>query len=214
MNTAIIVAIVALVSTIVGAAIVAATNYALAARRERADRDRDSRSHAIEAKKAARLIDLELAKAQALADIPIRKRYWVDGAELSTEAWQKYGGTIAPDLSNLAWHAVTVAFVAVDHIEGSRALYVGGPLRDKPISDGNADGVAPMLRDVTLGREALAPFVWGDPRFREAVGPLVDRAQAVAKAYADMKQHADYVAAEARRLTDQVAAAPSSKLTR
>jgi hypothetical protein len=163
MNTAIIVAIVALVSTIVGAAIAAATNYLLAARRERADREIDSHSHAIEVKRAARLLDMELAKAQALADISIRKRYWVAGAELSTEAWQKYGGTIAPDLSNLAWHAITVAFLAVEHIEGSRALYVGGALHDRPISDGNAEGVAPMLRDVTLGREALAPFVWVIP---------------------------------------------------
>jgi hypothetical protein len=147
MNTAIIVAIVALVATIIGATIGATTNYFLAARRERADRDRDrdSRNHAVEVKRAARLIDLELAKAQALADISIRKRYWVDGAVLSTEAWQKYGGTIAPDLSNLAWHAVTVAFLAVEHIEGSRVLYVGGPLRDKPISDGNADRIAPIL---------------------------------------------------------------------
>jgi hypothetical protein len=211
MNTAIVVAIVALVSTIVGAAIAAATNYLLAARRERADREADSRSHAIEVKRAARLLDMELAKAQALADISIRKRYWVDGAELSTEAWQKYGGTIAPDLSNLAWHSVTVAFLAVEHIEGSRVLYVGGALHDRPISDGNAEGVAPMLRDVTLGREALAPFVWDDPRLREAVGTLVDQTPAVAKAYADMKHHADYATAEALRLSAEATAATAQQ---
>ena len=211
MNTAIIVAIVALVSTIVGAAIVAATNYLLAARRERADKETDSRSHAIEIKRAARLLDMELAKAQALATIAIEKRYWVDSAELSTEAWQTYGGTIAPDLSNLAWHTVTVAFLAVGHIEGSRALYVGGALHDRPISDRNAEGVAPMLRDVTLGREALAPIVWNDPDFRDSLGPLVDRAPAVAEAYADMKQHADYVIAEGRRLTAEVREATSQQ---
>jgi len=162
MNTAIVVAIVALVSTIVGATIGAATNYALAARRERADGERDSRNHAIEVKRAARLLDLELKKAEALADVSIRKRYWFAGAVLSTEAWQKYGGIIAPDLSNHAWHAVAMAFMAVEHIEGARALYEGSPLRDRPISDDNADGVAPMLRDVTLGREALAPFAQDD----------------------------------------------------
>jgi hypothetical protein len=169
MNTAILVAIVALVSTIVGATIGAATNYVLAVRRERADAERDSRNHAIEVKRAARLIDFELAKAQALAAMSIEKRRWVDAddAELSTEAWQKYGGTIAPDLSNRDWHTVTIAFVAVEHIKGSRALYIGGDLRERPISDGNAEGVAPMLRHVTLGREALAPFVW-DPNPPEA----------------------------------------------
>src|SRR2546422_6635775 len=122
MNTAIIVAIVALVSTIVGATIGAATNYVLAVRRERADERRDSRDHAIEVKRAARLIDLELKLAQSLADISIEKRYWVEDAELSTEAWQKYRGTIAPDLSNQAWHAVTIAFLAAEHIKGARAV--------------------------------------------------------------------------------------------
>jgi gas vesicle protein len=204
MNTAIIVAIVALVATVVGAIIGAATTYFLAVRRERADRNTDSRNHGVEVKRAARLIDHELARAQGIATIAIEKRYWVDAAELSTEAWQKYGGTIASDLSNEAWHAVTIAFMAVEHIKGSMALYRGGVLRDRPLSDQNAEGVAPMLRDVTLGREALAPFVWDDPHFRESVGPLVDRAPAVAKAYADMKQHVDYVTAEARRLTDGV----------
>lgn len=203
MNTTITVAIVALVATIIGATIGATTNYVLAGRRERADRDRDSRSHAIEVKRAARLIDLELAQAQALAAIAIEKRYWVDGAELSTEAWQKYGGTIAPDLSNQTWHTVTIAFMAVEHIKGSMALHVGGALRDRPLSDGSADGVAPMLKDVTLGREALAPVVW-DTYPHEAGGPLAERYPAIAKAYVDMKRHADYMTAEARRLSSKV----------
>jgi hypothetical protein len=203
MNTGIIVAIVALVSTMLGATIGAATNYVLAVRRERADTERDNRDHAIEVKRAARLLDRELLLAQSLADILIDKRYWVQDAELSTEAWQKYGGTIAPDLSNEAWHAITIAFVAVEHIKGSRALYLSSVLRDRPISDGHADGVAPMLRDVTLGREALAPFGRG-PDPREDAGLLAGRAPAIAMAYIDMKQHADYVTAEARRLSDEV----------
>ncbi len=160
MNTAILVAIVALVSTIVGATIGAATNYALAVRRERADRERDGRNHAIEVKRAARLIDIELSIAEALAALAIEKRYWVEDTELSTEACQKYCGTIAPDLSDLAWLSLTVAFVAIEHIRGSKALYVGSVLRDKSISDDGADQIAPMLRHVKSGREALAPFVW------------------------------------------------------
>lgn len=162
MDTAIIVAVVGVVSTIVGATIGAATTYVLAVRRERADRENERRNHAIDVKRATRLIDLELAQAAALADISITKRYWVD-YELSTEAWQRYCSIVAPDLSNEAWHAVTMAFMAVEHIKGSRALYVGGVLRDRPISDGNADGVAPMLKDVQLGRAALAPFVFDPP---------------------------------------------------
>src|ERR1700731_325100 len=187
MDTAIIVAIVALVSTIVGATIGAATTYVLAARRERVDRETESRNHAIEAKRAARLLDLELNKAQALAELSIRKRYWVQDVVLSTEAWQKYGSVIAPDLSNVAWRAVAIAFLGVEHIDGARAFYQAGVLHDSPISDDMAGTIAPMVTDVTLGREALAPFVYGDdPHFREAVGPMVEQAPTVVKAYADI----------------------------
>ena len=79
MNTAIIVAIVALVSTIVGATIGDATNYFLAIRRERADKERDSLNHAIEVTRAARLIQAELLRAQAAAAICVDKRHWWSG---------------------------------------------------------------------------------------------------------------------------------------
>jgi hypothetical protein len=100
--TAIIVAVVALVSTIVGATIGAVTNYVLAVRRERADSDKDNRSHAIEVRRAARLIDAELLQAQAAAGICIEKKHWWSGdvQPLATEAWKKYSAIIAVDLSD------------------------------------------------------------------------------------------------------------------
>jgi len=160
MSTAIIVAIVALVSTVVGATIGAATNYILAVRRERSERDQENRTRAVDIKRASRLIDLELAKAEALAKISITKRHWVpiSDAELSAEAWQKHSGTIAPYLSDQAWQAVMIAFLALEHIKGTRAIYLAGALRDQPISDKSAEGVDVMLRDVALGREALGLF--------------------------------------------------------
>lgn len=159
-STPIIVAIVAFVSTVLGATIGAATTYVLAVRRERADRDKENRDHAIEVKRASRLVDQELSRAQALAAISIEKRYWVLDVELCTEVWQMHSGTIAPYLSDEAWHAVTIAFQAVEHIKGAKALYLAGVLRDLPISDKCAEGVDVMKNDVTRGREALAPFAW------------------------------------------------------
>jgi len=213
MDTAIIVAIVALVSTIVGAAIGAGTTYVLAARRERVDRGIESRNHAIEVKRAARLLDLELNKAKALAELAISKRYWIADTVLSTEAWEKYGGVIAPDLSNVAWNDVTLAFLAVGHIQGARAFYQAGVLHDSPISDNIAGTIAPMVTDVTRGRESLAPFVYGDDlHLREAVGPMVDQAPAVVKAYADLKRHADYVTAETRQLSAKVCEATGQQI--
>jgi hypothetical protein len=159
-STAIIVAIVAFVSTVLGASIGAVTNYILARRLERADRDKENRDHAVEVKRASRLVDQELARAQALAAISIEKRYWVLDVELSTEVWQMHCGTIAPYLSDEAWHAVTIAFQAVEHIKGAKALYLAGVLRELPISDECAKGVDVMKKDVNRGREALVPYAW------------------------------------------------------
>ena len=160
MSEALIVAIVALVSTIVGATIGAVTNYILAVRRERSDKERDDRNHAVEVKRAARLIDAELLRAQASAAICVEKRKWwsADVPQLSAEAWQKYGSTIAPGLSDQAWTDVTGAIEAVDNIRTARALAVAAGLEALPIRDTTADEIAPMLRDIKLGRAALAPF--------------------------------------------------------
>lgn len=154
-SSEIIVAIVAFVSTILGATIGAVTNYILAVKREKADRDRDERIHEIEIKRAARLMSLELEKAYALAELAIKKRYWVPDARVSTDVWQKYGSTIAPDLSYLDWRAVATAFMALEHINGTMALYLSGPLRDQPISDQSIGGVDIMQRDVKRGIESL-----------------------------------------------------------
>lgn len=171
MSTAIIVAIVALVSTVVGATIGAATNYALEARRERADKERDKRNHAIDVKRAARLIDAELMRAQAAAAVCVEKRHWwsADVPQLSTEAWQMHSGSVAPDLSDQAWTAVTAALEAADNIRTARQLAVNAGLVANAISDAGAERLAPMLRDIKLGRAALAPFVVDSP---PAVGEL------------------------------------------
>jgi hypothetical protein len=162
MSTAIIVATVALVATIIGATIGAVTNYVLAVRRERADREEDSRNHAIEVKRAARLIDAELLRAQAAVAICVEKRYWwsEDAPQLSTEAWQKYNGTIAPDLSDQAWLAVMVAVEAIDNVRTARDLAVNAGRGTNIISDATAETLAPMLKDIKLGRAGLAPFIW------------------------------------------------------
>lgn len=161
MSTAIIVAIVAMLSTIVGATIGAATTYILAVRRERADRERNSRSHAIEIKRAARLIDAELLRAQSAAAICVEKRRWwsVVVQPLSTEAWQKYNGTIDADLSNQAWLEIVIAAEAVENIRDVRIRCVADGLPLDAISDAIAEQISPILRDIARGRDALAPFV-------------------------------------------------------
>ncbi len=160
MSTEVLVAIVALVSAILGATIGAATTYVVAVREERAAIERETRSHATEVKRAARLIDTELLRAHAAAAICVEKRHWWSGdvQPLSTEAWQKHSGTIAADLSDKAWGELIVAVEAVDHIRDARDRWVKAGLPLDPINDANVEQLRPMLRDITRGRAAIAPF--------------------------------------------------------
>jgi hypothetical protein len=156
-GTAIVVAVVAFVSTVLGATIGAVTNYVLAVRRERSERERDSQAHAVEVKRAARLIDLELLKAQSLAGVAMNKRYWIPEPDvvISSDAWQKYAVTIAAELTDEGWLIVARAFLAAEHINGSRTIYLKDTLHDRPISDNHVDSILKMQTDVILGREAL-----------------------------------------------------------
>jgi hypothetical protein len=160
LNVAIIVASVAFVSTILGATIGAVTNYVLAVRRERADKMRDARNHAIEVKRAARLIDVELSRAATAAQICLEKRHWWsrDVHPLTTEAWQTHNVTLASDLTDQAWLAIRIGIEAVDHIRLARDISIAAGLEEKAISDTTADSLAPMLKDIELGRDALAPL--------------------------------------------------------
>lgn len=159
MNVAIIVAIVALVSTIVGATIGAATNYILAVRREREDRQRDDRNHAVEVKRAARSIDQELLWARAAANSWVEEKRWSSPAvpllSLSTEARQKHLDTIAADLSDEAWTSVTGALQAADSIR----VILGMP-RDRAIAipDDVVESFVPLLKNIDKGRRGLAPY--------------------------------------------------------
>ena len=159
MNVAIIVAIVALVSTIVGATIGAATNYTLAMRREQADKERDDRNHAVEVKRAARSIDAELLWARAAANHSVEEKRWSSAAvpllSLSPEARQKYLDTIAPDLSDEAWMSITIALQAAETIR----VILGTP-RDPAIAipDDVAESFVPLLTNIDKGRRSLAPY--------------------------------------------------------
>jgi membrane protein YqaA with SNARE-associated domain len=72
--TAIIVAVVALLATIVGAIIAGAANYFLALRQERASTESDKRRNAIETKRAARLVYAELGRGASAVTMALEQR--------------------------------------------------------------------------------------------------------------------------------------------
>jgi hypothetical protein len=161
MDVPIVVAIVALVSTIVGATIGAATNYILAMRHERADRERDDRNHAVEVKRAARLMTEELTWVRTELSQWVTKKRWSSTTDmplrsLSTEAREKYIHTIAPDLSDAAWESVTFALRAAESMRVIRSSMPSD--RATAIPDDVAETFIPLIKDIDEGRLALAPY--------------------------------------------------------
>jgi hypothetical protein len=153
------IAIIGFIGVIIGAFIVAGTNYLIQWRHERADNRRESRNRTIELKRGARLIDADLSRAQAAANICVEKRQWwsADIPPLTTEGWQQYRGIIAPELSNNAWVTVRVAVEAVDNLKTARSIGIETGIIIIP--DNIANQIVPMLNDISTGRAALAIFV-------------------------------------------------------
>jgi hypothetical protein len=161
MDLKITVAIFSLVGVIIGGLINTGTTILLDRTRERVNRQRESRKYAVELKRASRLIDAELSRAQAAAQICVEKKHWwsQDIQPLTTEAWQKFSGIVAPELSDTAWLAVRVAVEAVDNLRSARGIAVELGLTTEAIPNTTAEKIVPMLRDIEAGRRALAPFM-------------------------------------------------------
>lgn len=141
-----------LVGVIVGGILTAGSNYLLDRRRERAINQRDNRNYAIEIKRAARLVDAELMRARGAVRIVIKnKGWWIPDTKLKTEAWEKYGATLAPALSYSDWAAVMTGVLAIDDIGLDRLT---GDLSDSAVQN-----LVPMLNDIEVGLAALAPYV-------------------------------------------------------
>ena len=118
MNVAILVAVVGFLSSIMGAAIGAITSYIVARKNQTATDKREALSHAMEVKRAARLILVELSRLGTAASICAKGKWWnADIAKLSTLAWEKYCPDIAPELSYDEWSAVCAAFDWTDHMK-------------------------------------------------------------------------------------------------
>jgi len=152
-------AIFGLIGVIVGGIITAGSTYLLDRRRERTERERDKRNHALEVKRAARSIDSELSWARAAAHSWADQKRWTSPVvpllSLSTEARQKYVDTIAPDLSDEAWLSVTFALQAVETIRVILAMP-----RDLAIAipEDVAESFVPLITSIDEGRRGLAPY--------------------------------------------------------
>jgi hypothetical protein len=151
-TTAITMALIGMGGVFVGALITVGANWVFAIRREKVDAEKDRRMHAIEVKKASRLIADELSIAHAAADKCVeQKLWWGADVQLTTEAWRKYRSVITPELSDTDSKTLVVAFQAVDDLRLIGSIRTG----TGPIPHTTAEQIGPILRDISKGLEAL-----------------------------------------------------------
>lgn len=145
--------IVAFVGVLVGAVVTAGANYALVARRERAEAAKDRLSRANELKTAARLISNDFSTAQEAATVFVENKRWVPGTarNFPLDAWQRDKEILARELPLEDWNAVEKAALAVEHFRT-----IAPVLR---VSDDMAEADKRLLRDITTGLESLLPYM-------------------------------------------------------
>jgi hypothetical protein len=139
-----------LLGVIIGGIITAGANYLLDRRRELAAKERDEHHRALEVKRAARLIDIEILRVAASLKIVIDRKHW-SSPKLTTEAWQKYSAVIAPVLSYSDWLTVVKAIIAIDSIEWNE-------VPPGTVSDELAAVFVPLFEEMMAAAGVLAPF--------------------------------------------------------
>src|ERR1019366_32748 len=152
-------AIFGLLGVLLGGLITAGSNYALAVRRERADRKRDDDAHAVDVKRAARLIELELAVAAAVVRA-ITETGIVREQLVSAGAWQKWGRVVTPLLSTAEWQVVSTAIIAMEGIDWfisqtAGQVRTGDHVGEAVVSSERAASLTPQLEAVRSAREVV-----------------------------------------------------------
>jgi hypothetical protein len=116
-NTPLLVGIVAFVGTLLGALIGALTNYFIARQKQKLDDKKD----AIEVKRAARLIQMELLMGFGTIQDSIDQRRW-NMSKADNSNWLKYAHVLAPVLSDDEWVKICVAETSFELLLHMRKL--------------------------------------------------------------------------------------------
>jgi hypothetical protein len=180
----------ALAAVLLGAIITGAVTFWVARRKERADIAAEHHRHVVEVRRAARLIDADLAIAETAARTSIESRkWWYTSQTLTSKGWQQRREVIASEMSESAWKSVMVAGIAIDDLQSGRddifriyraqmaidpataaivkaaaALGLDFPSpTPEQIPDDQAARIEPILKHLQAGRAALAPLTADEP---------------------------------------------------
>jgi hypothetical protein len=172
-------------AVLLGAVITGGFALLVARYRERKAAAAEAARHAVEVRRAARLIDDDLHTAVNLARYSIENKEWWGSLErLTSTAWKEYRGVLAPDLADNDWRSVSLAFRSIDLFQSVRDKSANSHLMTMAIDPNTAAMVAPgiaydvmviepvpmtdaladRVRDILLvalelGRAALAPLM-------------------------------------------------------
>jgi len=148
-----------LLGVIAGGLITAASSYYLDLRRERASTERESVIYAIEIKRAARLIDLELAEARAAVKSVKKLLLWSPDMEPKTEAWEKYGPIMAPRLSFNEWKALTIAVQRMKDVNTRMKLACLGAATPCEVTAADTKFLSPTIKDIEAALAVTSSLV-------------------------------------------------------
>ena len=156
---------------VVGALITAGSNYVLVTRQENATAEKERQLDEIEIRRAARLIDADLALGEAVAAVCIENGIsFPTDRPLSTDAWRQYRHIMAVRLSTRDWMIVLRGVKAIDDISTASALATKpGATVNPKVAFTNA--IVSILNDLKEGRSALAELAHDDYDY-DRTGPV------------------------------------------
>jgi hypothetical protein len=147
-------AIVALVGTLIGATIGAATNYVVAVRKEKADAKEAARKQKIEVKRAARLLRLEIYQTRQTISAALALRKGPEESWVTLDAWKLYASVVAAEFPLDTWDAVVGAYWDMKLFD----LFVKRtPNADLNVGQRDVE-LRNFMRRIEEGQNALAPW--------------------------------------------------------
>jgi len=152
-----------MVSTFIGAAISAGTNYLVATKTEKATEKREKASRLVEVNRAARLVHAESLNWRIAASFAIKNGCWYEPklAALSIEAWEKFSPTLA-ELPYDTWSCVHFAYRRIPGMDLLRSVEVSCQT-NHPISQETIAILNNVISDSDLAIAALVPYVAVSP---------------------------------------------------
>ena len=157
-------AIFSLVGVILGGVIASGTSYLLETRREKREREKESRIRAASLRQAARLIDEEFLTASGCIQFALQEKRWGDVPILEPTiiSWEQYHSVLAMELSTGAWATTLKAHIAVKHLIHLRSISAPDPNTGELTKD-MLEFAESVRGEIEKGRTAVAGFSASPP---------------------------------------------------